>query len=180
MNPSHKPWTQRDLDTIRREYPRRTAAEVARMLGRSETAICNRAYKLGLKKAHHGLTWTPQMLTLLRSLYPLTFNKPLAATLGVSWRSLVRKARELGLEKEPGFLEKRKEDIQDLAGDAIRRAYREGRITNTFKKGVRSNPAGEFKPGHVESPETKAKRIASYKRTLAKRKTAARLGLKYA
>lgn len=174
MNPNHKPWTQRDLDTLRREYPRRTAAEVAQMLGRSEMAITNRAHNLGLKKAHHGLIWTPQMLTLLRALYPITFGRALAATLGVSFRSLTRKARELGLEKEPGFLEKRKADILNLAGEAVRKAYREGRIKTTFKPGVRANPDGEFKPGHRESQEVKAKRSASLKRAWVRRKQQAK------
>ena len=32
-----------------------------------------------------------------------------------------------------------------------------------FKMVGHSNPAGEFKPGHVESPETKAKRSESLK-----------------
>ena len=73
---------------------------------------------------------------------------------------LRRIARELGLEKKPGFLQERRRDIQRLAGDAIRRSDHKN---TRFKKGVHYNPAGEFKPGHVESPETKAKRSESLK-----------------
>lgn len=88
------------------------------------------------------------------------FNRHLAKWLGVSVRTLIRKARELGLEKKPGFLEERKRDIQRMAGEAIRRSdYHNTR----FKKGVHYNPAGEFKPGHKESPESRAKRSESLK-----------------
>lgn len=156
-------YTFREMDILRREYPIRTTEELSRMLGRSKQAIFVKASKMGLKKDHYGIVWTPQMLKMLRDFFPIMFNKPLAAWIGVSIRSLIRKARELGLEKRPGFLDDRREDITDLARTSLKKAYREGRLKSTFKTGERNNPSGEFKPGHVESPEMKAKRSASLK-----------------
>lgn len=169
-------WTFKELDTLRREFPKRTNDEMVKLLPkRSREAIIQKASKLGLKKQRYGIEWTPQMLKLLHMFFPTMFNDALAKWLGVSPRTLIRKARELGLEKEPGFLEKRKDDIQRKAGDALRqRGDREG---TWFKKGIRHNPAGEFKPGHKESPETKAKRSEALKATWARKNKLKRLGL---
>lgn len=149
-----------DEQILRNEWGRHTIEEVARLLHRSYRATATKASKLGLKKDHYGIVWTDEQLKLLRAYFPIMFNRPLAKQIGVSMRTLIRKARELGLEKKPGFLEERRRDIQRLAGDALR--YSDHKNTR-FKKGVHSNPAGEFKPGYVESPETKAKRSESLK-----------------
>lgn len=149
-----------DEQILRNEWNRHTIEEVARMLHRSYQATAVKASKLGLKKDHYGIVWTDEQLKLLRTYFPIMFNRPLAKWIGVSMRTLIRKARELGLEKKPGFLEERRRDIQHLAGEAIRLS--ENKSTR-FKRGVHNNPAGEFKPGHVESPETKAKRREALK-----------------
>ena len=154
-------WTPRDIDILRREYPIRDAAEVAAMLGRTVRATYVKARKLGLKKGHFGTVWTPKMLKLLTDYFPIMFNKPLAKWIGVSERTMLRKARELDLWKRPGFLEDRKDDIAKLVSEGLKRSKK---VTHSrYKKGHHYNPAGEFKKGHVESPETKAKRIASEK-----------------
>lgn len=163
-------WTYSDLEILRREFPVKPTAEVAVKLGRSYQATAVKASKLGLKKGHFGIFWTPRMLKTLKDFFPIMFNKPLAAWIGVSERSLIRKARELGLEKRPGFLDDRREDIVELARTALKKAYRDGRLTSTFKKGERNNPAGEFKKGQVESPETKARRSESLKASWDRRK----------
>ena len=169
MNPNERPWTVQDFDILKREFPVRPTKEVADILGRTAQAVAVMAHKRGMYKYRKGIVWTPRMLKLLQDYFPTMFNKPLAKWIGVSERSLIRKARELGLNKVDGFLDKRRADIQDLAADALRRGYRSGRITGGFQKGVHNNPAGEFKPGHKESPETKAKRSASIRRTFAKK-----------
>ncbi len=154
-------WTYREIDTLRSQYPVRSAEEVAAMLGRSVEAVLVKANKLGVKKRHYGIVWTPQMLKLLKDFFPIMFNAPLAKWVGVSKRSLIRKARELGLEKRPGFLEDRREDIQHLAREGLKRSKKaQGR----FKIGEHSNKAGEFKKGHVLSEEAKARQIAGLKR----------------
>ena len=170
MKPTDRPWTVQDLDILKREFPVLPTKEVARILGRSANAVSTMAHKIGIVKFRKGITWTPQMLKILCDYFPTMFNKPLAKWIGVSQRTLIRKARELGLNKVEGFLDKRRDDIVELAADALRRGYRSGRLKGGFQKGVRNNPSGEFKPGHIESPETKAKRSASLRRTWTKKK----------
>ena len=171
-----RPWTQRDLEYLRTEFPRRTTAEVAKYLGRSYQATAVMANKVGLKKLRYGITWTPAMLTMIKALFPITFDSSLAMCLRVSKRSLIRKARELGLEKEPGFVEKRKEDIRARQSEALKKT------TNTrtrFKKGEHRNPAGEYKPGHRETPEERDKRVAAYKATIRRKRLQVRFRSDY-
>ena len=100
------------------------------------------------------------MLDYLRQHYPTTLNEELAGCLGVSPRTMIRKARELGLEKDKAWLASVWEERRKMATvESKMKGFPSG-----FKKGVHSNPDGEFKKGHVESDETKAKRIASVKR----------------
>ena len=55
----------------------------------------------------------------------------------------------------------------ELVSEALKRTgFNNGR----FKKGVRNCPEWEFKKGHVESPESKAKRSAALKASWRKRK----------
>lgn len=166
-------WTQKDINFLKWNYGNMTAKEIADKLGRSVQAIYVKSFHLGLKKENPTyIKWTPRQLKMLKDFFPIMFNKPLAKWLGVSQRTMIRKARELGLNKYDGFLKERQKEIQQMAGEALRaRGNREG---TWFKKGVRFNPSGEFKKGHVETPETKAKRVAALKLTLAKRKAAQR------
>lgn len=152
---------------LRNEWSRHTIDEVAKMVGRTYQATAVKASKMGLKKEHYGIVWTPQQLKLLRDFFPTMFNKPLAKWIGVSMRTMIRKARELGLEKKSGFLNERRNDIQALAAEGLRNAKN---VQTRFKKGIRNNPSGEFKPGHVESPETRARRAESLKRAWKRRK----------
>ena len=55
------------------------------------------------------------MIMILCNKFSNTFNRELAKELKVSMRSLIRKARELKLEKEPGFLEKNRKIITNMA-----------------------------------------------------------------
>ena len=163
-------WTQRELYVLRKEFPVKPTTEVAKKLKRSANSISTKANKLGLKKDYkYGIEWTPQMLKLLNDFFPIMFNKPLAKWIGVSQRTMLRKARELGLEKQEGFLDKRRKDIKALASEALRK---KGSHPSHFRKGVRFNPDGEFKKGHKESEETKAKRIQSLKESWRRRKLA--------
>ena len=162
-----RPWTYMEEQYLRDEWNWHTIQQIADDLGRSYQATAVKASKMGLKKDHYGIVWTPEQLKLLRDHFPTMFNGPLAAWIGVSVRTMIRKARELGLEKRPGFLEDRRRDIQQLAREALRRS---GKTGGRFQKGIRNNPAGEFKPGHIESPETKAKRTEALKHSWKVRK----------
>ena len=162
-------WTPMELGILREMFPTRSLADIAKRMKRSEAAIQNKAYKMGLRKDEKTwkTQWPDEKIKLLTMYFPTMFNRPLASWLGVSLRTMLRKARELGLEKQEGFLEKRRKDISLLAAEALRRKEN---VSSRFKKGVRFNPAGEFKKGHVESPETKAKRSAALKESWKRRK----------
>lgn len=61
------------------------------------------------------ITWTPEMIETLEAEFPTAYNRVLAKKLEVSMRTLIRKARELNIEKEPDFLEKRRDEITQMA-----------------------------------------------------------------
>lgn len=120
--------------------------------------------KHGRVVVHHGYAtwvfWNKDMLDYLKQHFATTLNEELAGCLGVSPRTMIRKARELGLQKDEKWLAAVWEERRKMATvESKRKGFPSG-----FKKGVHSNPEGEFKKGHVESDETKAKRIASVKR----------------
>ena len=91
--------------------------------------------------------WSPQMLADLKRHFPTTRNEECAEMLGVSVRTLVRKAREVGVEKDPQWLHGIWNHNR-LMGQATTRLHGN---RGAFKKGFHSNPAGEFKKGHVSS-----------------------------
>jgi len=111
------------------------------------------------------------MLQRLREEYPVRYNRELSRDLGVSVRSLIRKARELGVRKEDRFIEKRMAEIEKMANSAAKKSKRPN------MKGRHLNPAGEFKPGHKESAETKRRRIAALKDTAYREKVRLKYGL---
>lgn len=110
------------------------------------------------------------MLKTLRTYYPTMFNKALASWLKVSLRSLQRKAKDLGLEKVADFNRVRADGISELLSDALKKAYAEGRLTSSFRKGVRNNPDGEFRPGHRFDDKTEQERKDKIRRTFGNRK----------
>lgn len=112
--------------------------------------------------------WTPKQIKLLKDFFPIMFNKPLAKWIGVSQRTMIRKARELGIEKEENFLDTRRDDINALLSEALKKAP----DTNgtRFKKGIHASRGTEFKKGHILSPEAEARRIEAYKKSLQKKK----------
>lgn len=104
--------------------------------------------------------WSKDMTDYLRRHFPTTLNDELAGCLGVSPRTLIRKARELGLQKDPIWLAAVWEERRRMAHSANKaHGY-----PNAYKKGQRANPDGEFKPGHKESAETKARRIENIRK----------------
>lgn len=120
--------------------------------------------KHGRVVVHHGyavsIHWSKDMIDYLKQHYATTLNEELAGCLGVSVRTMIRKARELGLEKDARWLRGVYEERRRMAMSA----YKRKGCPNAFRNGVRSSPETEFKKGHVESNETKEKRLASVKR----------------
>ena len=115
------------------------------------------------------IVWTDKKLAILREYFPTMFNDALAKWIGCSQRTLSRKAAELGLKKVDNFAQVRAEGIAERISAAQKKTYADGRVP-LFKKGVRNNPAGEFKPGHRYEGEIEAERIAKIRRTFRKRK----------
>lgn len=152
----------------------KSSADIAKLLGRSIYAVNVKGSLLGLKRPK-GIVWTDKQLYTLRALFPTMFNRDLAKLIGVSQRTMIRKARELGLSKTPTFHEDKKYDIARRTSDALKRKRQSGACWPVFEKGNHYNPEGEFKPGNVESPETKAKRSAALKRAWARKKLLERL-----
>lgn len=120
--------------------------------------------KMGRMVKHEGYStaiyWSRQMLDYLRRHFATTTNEELAGCLGVGQRTVVRKARELGLRKDQQWLRALWDDHRMMAQSAARRKGNPG----TFRKGVRNNPAGEFKPCRKPTEEEIAKRSASMRR----------------
>lgn len=171
-----KEWNAVEVGKLAEIFPVMPTRDVAAILGRSVTAVSVKAAKLGLKKSFPaGIVWTEEQLKLLRKFFPTMFNRDLAKLLGVSQRTMSRKAAELGLEKTETFFEDRRDDMRLRESKRLKQMYAEGKLSSTFRKGVSSNPDGQFKPGHVESPETKAKRSESLKRSWERRKLAQRM-----
>ena len=94
-----KPWTAEELSFLRREYPFRTAGEIAAALGRSKRSVRNQAYKLGLRKGAKGKPWTAEELSFLRREYPFRTAGEIAAALGCSQNAVWDQAHRLGLRK---------------------------------------------------------------------------------
>ena len=103
--------------------------------------------------------WSAQMVGELKRMYATTKNEELAEFLGVSPRAVVRKARELGLAKDPKWQ-------RDISAFNVRFAIAKNRIEGNagrFPKGHQSDT--QFKPGHKQSPEVRAKLAAAQKRS---------------
>lgn len=124
------------------------------------------------------IAWTQEMIDLLISEFPYSYNKELAKKIGVSWRTLVRKARELGLEKEPGFMDKRINEITEMAVKAHPPHPYKG------KKGwcVTGSEETRFKPGQISvmktNPEVVEKVTKKRNESIARDRRRLRLGLK--
>ena len=106
------------------------------------------------KPPHNKIRWTPWMLSYLKRHFATTLNEEMAGLLGVSLRTVNRKAKELGLEKNSEWLQAIWAERRLMANAVVRLA---GGNSGTFKKGEHRNPAGEFKPGHKASEESRRK-----------------------
>ncbi|MEI6435227.1 MAG: hypothetical protein WCP32_10310 [Bacteroidota bacterium] len=91
------------------------------------------------------IIWDRPMLDYLSEHFATQFNCDLADHLKISYRSVIRKARELGLEKEPGFLEKNRITITEMATQAHPPHPHKG------ERGwiIPNSENTRFKPGHI-------------------------------
>lgn len=94
-------WTEEELDTLRQNYGKMTARELAQMLGRTQKAISCKAHELGITEK------ATQCRTIDRKefvkLYPHIGNKTLAIYFGISLGGLRSKACRLGIKKSETY-----------------------------------------------------------------------------
>lgn len=100
------------------------------------------------------IRWTYDMLYMLRKYFPCTDTNEVADMCGVSLRTVWRKAVELGLKKDPRWIEEKNKRAQFYARLANMHNNR-GR----FRKGIRNNPDGEYKKGHLPDKARKVIRL---------------------
>lgn len=117
--------------------------------------------------------WTEETLTYVLEHYRNTPNHILVAETGISERTIQRKMRSMGITKDADYL-------HESAMNGIREMqylHVTGQIKAGPPKGLRCNPAGEFKKGHRESLFTRARRIAALRSTSDMERTRIAKGL---
>ena len=90
-------WTREEVELLRNEYPRRTAKELAQLLGRTPVAIRIKARSLRLIK-HPVKRWTPDEIRFLEQNYGKMPIDMIAEILGRTRWSVKRKAERLRRE----------------------------------------------------------------------------------
>jgi hypothetical protein len=143
------PWSEEEIEELRRRYPNERTDLIAEDLGRSVGATYAKAKGIGAKKSQDFLDgpesgrlkgnrlyrlWTNDELEVLRERYPHEKTEVVAAALGRTTTACYARARQEGLKKTVAFLN---------SPDA-------GRTDGTIGQGSR------FRKGHV--PVNKGKK----------------------
>lgn len=143
-----RPWTPAEDRLLRDEYGITPLADLARAMGRSVSAVKQRANK-GL-----GLTirafWTPEEDTALRRIYPDMTAEECARWIGRSVSAIHARANLLGLKKSREWIaEQSRIRMADPNHPGRKTQFRAGHTTwNTGMKGLKTGgDAGWFKPG---------------------------------
>lgn len=96
-----RPWTTGEQERLRELYGKRPVAEIARELGRTESAVMQRARDLGVLRRRNR-AWTSSELAWLRENFATATRVELLAALDHPIGSVMRRAYEMGL-KRPDF-----------------------------------------------------------------------------
>ena len=95
-------WTDQETELLRLNHQRMEYADLAQIIGKTETAVRNKCHRLGLRKK--ASAWTGEELRLLREYYQQTDTPDLAVLeqlfIGRHKTNICRKAAELGLTKQ--------------------------------------------------------------------------------
>lgn len=75
MTKTWQPWTDEQLDIIRREYPEKGGAGLALVLGRNANAIANKAFQMGVRHRPKGMAELPRSLRLVATESPSTVGE---------------------------------------------------------------------------------------------------------
>lgn len=140
-------WKPSDEAYLRRHYRDMTAAAIAEALGRTITAVAQKAHKLHLtKEMPNKIRLTREQQAWLMVNYPHISTSLCAMHLNISQRSVVRFARQLGVTKTKTFM-------LECQRFAARRA-KESHLRNgtyppkgVYSDNLRHGEKYQFKPG---------------------------------
>lgn len=163
------PWTEAQLDAVRRRYADETTASLAESIGRPCCQVNAMAVKMGLKKsvAHlassggriakgqvlRGKAWTPAERDELRLRYADEPTADIALSLGRSTSTVLAMAQKMGLRKSEAFmaspLSGRCTPDRPIAG-SVEARYQPGNVPwSRGTKGVLKPNSGTFRKGQV-------------------------------
>ena len=94
-------WTKDEVKLLKELYPAGGAREIAERIGRSLTAVGQKAYRLGLAEILHA--WSKKDLNLLKELYPSETAQQIADQIGRSLPAIQGRIHKLGLRKRLGY-----------------------------------------------------------------------------
>jgi hypothetical protein len=93
------PWSIEEESLLRKLFSDNSLRDIASQIGRSASAVANRAPKLGLRKEKPYPVWSKKELNLLRKLYPSRMAQELADKTGRSVQAVRMRIVRLGLKK---------------------------------------------------------------------------------
>lgn len=161
--PASRPWTPEWDDLLRQAFALMSAPELARLLGRSVSAVRARAAHLGLRRSpawrseHARQTtlqrspFTPALREIVELMYPVQRTEDLAQLVGLPVKSIHAYANRRGLHKTPELV--REMARERMTPDHPARRHHFGKNHEPWNKGVKgvSFPGSvptQFKPGH--------------------------------
>jgi len=94
-------WTEKEIKYLRRHHGKKSYAEIAKKIGRSELAVKTYAVRLGIVSSRG---FTPEQVRVLVEKYPHHPSAQVAKEIGRKLDSVYRKANALGLKKSEEYL----------------------------------------------------------------------------
>ena len=96
-----RPWSDDEIEILKKLYAEKPSEDLAEQLGRSLPAVRQRAHMLGLKrKIQYEGRWTPDDIALLTELYPTCPLPEIAEKLGRTVASIKHRAYSLGVKRK--------------------------------------------------------------------------------
>jgi len=101
-----KPWSDDEIELLKKLYAEEPTEKLAKQLGRSLPAVKRRANMLGLKtKSYLQKLWKPEDIALLKELYPECPFDEIAKRLGRTVNAVKQRAHSLGFKRK-SYLDK--------------------------------------------------------------------------
>ena len=142
-------WSKEDLAYLKKYYER--SSDVQRMadkLGRSVSALQQKAWSLGLSRDRDSMIWPPKKVNMLKKLYPNHTNEYIAKKLDTTLGAINAKAYELKLRKDPEWHMKQSSKGWFKKGHT---PFNKGKEWSEFmtKEGQEASRSTTFKPGSI-------------------------------